>query len=483
MKRVYSAILISSLLFSCSEREEPSIPPTPEQEMQSTVQNITQSIEKLRQLSFKRPITPFNVSVNFVEELIASEIGTTKAQDEFLNREYYQLGFSKHEDFDFFSHVGGIDASSILGLYIWDNDAIYLVDYFEKLSSDNVADLHNTIAHELTHALQDQHFNLSDMPTSQIHNSYNQTDFQNARLHFIEGDAEFSGDLYELFAANDKNPLETNLYQAEYYRSYFLNLAEVTPLYSQYYENLYPAYSFDSPYMNGPGHTAHLYEKNGNWSAVNSSINEATVTMAEIITDSETPKLRYFPHRELWNLLGKDPDPFFRETTLPTEWYDDDNMGVLSIYSLFGDKIDLDGSKSALGWQGDHLLYHTAHPDEMGQLIWAFSFDSDQRAQKFHGYCKSHILSRFQDKGAPQEDAEMLITEHKIPATRIVHSTVETYLIQSNNEVYWLDNVGEQRDALVTLLYETQESGKLRSAFRSRPEGAFSRKKVIRKPY
>ena len=118
-------------------------------------------VEKSRGLKFKHPIpVEFLDDVAFQQEVVTDDADLTKA-DRALNGQYSgdlrALGLVG-PDFDFNAASNALDAQGVVGFY--DQDKKTMVIRGQDL--DNT-DVRVTIVHELTHALQDQHFGLTKL--------------------------------------------------------------------------------------------------------------------------------------------------------------------------------------------------------------------------------------------------------------------------------------------------------------------------------
>jgi len=275
--------------------------------------------------------------------------------------------------------------SSVLGYYDSRNDSIVLVSDSDRPQLDG----EGTLAHELTHALQDQYANLSSLrsPTR---------DEANGRNGLVEGEANLVQDRYMercgadwecIDAPNDGGSQSSPGHLGIYLYNFF-------------------------PYADGPSFVQHLYNQGG-WDAVDNAFQEQPVSAEQVIYPDRYPDER--PQEvELtddlsngWTRVRPEPqrpddrrpdyarigqaglstmfmytayDDFNRSTRLPT----------LQFLNYDGDSLNsTDPIKYGLiitdGWAGDrlHVYRHTDTAANETAYVWRIEWDSETDARQF----------------------------------------------------------------------------------------------------
>lgn len=147
-----------------------------ESEREAVVSRSMARVELVRGKAFKQDVS---VEIRSRSEF-QQEQGTENVSASFqhFDNSKFEALFLVGEDTDSLASQSTNRGESVLGYYSHDENSIVLVSDNETPTLDG----ERTLAHELTHALQDQHFNLS---------SYNKTtrDEYNAVNGLIEGDA------------------------------------------------------------------------------------------------------------------------------------------------------------------------------------------------------------------------------------------------------------------------------------------------------
>jgi len=139
-------------------------------------------VEKSRGLEFEHPIpVEFLDDAAFEKKVVTDDADLTKA-DRALGRQYSEdlraLGLVG-SDFDFNAASSVLDAQGVVGFY--DQDTKKMVIRGEDLGD---TDVRVTVVHELTHALQDQHFGLT-----KLQNATKSSGEDFALTTLVEGDA------------------------------------------------------------------------------------------------------------------------------------------------------------------------------------------------------------------------------------------------------------------------------------------------------
>jgi hypothetical protein len=210
-------------------------------------------IEVVRQLEYEKPI-PVEVITRSEFQNGSGSGGQPAAFRTFDNAKFEAM-FLVGEDRNSLAVQDQNRGSSVQGYYSPTNDSIVVVSQAStpRLSA-------STLAHELTHALQDQQFDLTDdrAPTREAYN---------ARNGLVEGSANFVQRRYEQrFEDSWQTPPE--------------NGSGENGSASQLHFGIYFLEFF--PYSDGPGFVASLYQQGG-WEAVNAAHRNLPASTEQVI--------------------------------------------------------------------------------------------------------------------------------------------------------------------------------------------------------
>lgn len=158
---------------------------------------IAHRVEQLRHLRFEHPVpAEFLPVARFRKRVTQDQAKTTKQQRRQLavsEAELRALGLVAG-DFDLFRATNEVQGASVLAYY--DSDAKKIVVRGTTLD----AEARITLAHELTHALQDQHYDLE-----RINREAKSSGAQDAELALVEGDAtRIENKYYDGLSAKDQ---------------------------------------------------------------------------------------------------------------------------------------------------------------------------------------------------------------------------------------------------------------------------------------
>jgi hypothetical protein len=217
-------------------------------------------------------------------------------------------------------------------------------------------------SHEYTHALQDQHF---DLTATQALAGENR-DYMQAILSLIEGDATIVMNLYTQAIA-EKNPLGTALQLlAQGIQTNTLTLPAGTP----------PVIESEllSAYLDGSVFVSALIEAGG-WEAVNAAFADPPQSTEQILhpqkyLDGEVPQEISLVD----SVLGDDWEIIW-----------DNTMGEFYLREYLQTQLtSAEANPAAAGWGGDN--YHIFYNAETDQLAWvmAIAWDTEDDAAEFN---------------------------------------------------------------------------------------------------
>lgn len=235
----------------------------------------------------------------------------------------------------------------------------------DKLSaSDEV-----TFAHEVVHALQDQHF---DLMAIQDDDSIAADDQYLAVSALIEGDATVGQVQYML-----EHPMLLVSLQAE--------LADLD---SSVLDNTPPFISGTLlfPYEHGATFVTALYEEGG-WELVDEAFTNVPQSTEQILHPE-----KYLAGEAPIEVTVNDPLPVLGE-----DWniFDVNTLGeyIILLFLDTGEVRPSDARDAAEGWGGDQ--YVVAGTDDEAVLVWSTEWDSEEDAEEFFLMLSTHETKRF----------------------------------------------------------------------------------------
>ncbi|HEY5025588.1 MAG TPA: hypothetical protein VII76_11490 [Acidimicrobiales bacterium] len=293
------------------------------------VLGIVRFDEQHRGLQFKQPVKVEFLSSSQFDKEVAVPQPTSKADrsaQSLALRELRALGLV-HGNINLAASENTLSQSDIVGLYVDSKKTVFvrgtaLTPYVRV-----------TLAHELTHALQDQYFDLDKLRQAVKNGD------DTALTSLIEGDAVRDENLYE----QSLSPAEQQAYQLEQDQ-----LARGAGKAASVPEILTDMLNF--PYALGPTFVDALAARGGT-AAIDRAFRDPPVSEAQIAGPVEypigwkparvpTPALRAGEHR----LDG--PSPF----------------GQVSLFEVLGSRLGYDRAWNAVqGWQGDNSLPYRDH--------------------------------------------------------------------------------------------------------------------------
>jgi len=216
-------------------------------------------VERVRQLEFERTVPVRVISrETYREEHTGVDRNHTDAFRRFDNAKFEAL-FLVGEDEDSLATQTRNRGSNVLGFYSPRNESIVIVEGEEAAVPSET-----TLAHELIHALQDQHYNLSDYPrpTREKYNAVN---------GLIEGDAHYTDQRYRERCESEWNCFAPETDESEsggsdlHFGVYFLNFF---------------------PYSDGPPFVAGFHEQGG-WDRVDALYDDPPASTEQVIDPSK----------------------------------------------------------------------------------------------------------------------------------------------------------------------------------------------------
>lgn len=403
-----------SLLFVfvlCAEKN-PSITGIKDQRYyQSLLEEVKSDLAKVRGLNFKRQL---RLNVLTSDQFANYNGSNSSAVLDFYSIELKQLGFIPDSMKNFGQQLNSFYNNFAAAFYVPGTDSIYLINPDD---ADEI-ELRYYLAHELTHAIQDQNFNaFSNFIYPSRLMSFGNSDFYLANLCVSEGDANLSGDFYinEVFGNMSQKDI-CNFYSVQM-DSFLIELKNTEAPQFLSIRGM-------SPYILGQCFVGNKFLADG-WTGVNSLFHSNRVlSTAEILTFSPS-ELSVFDFNKVSSLL--------LDNTINLNFADDDTYGPVMLMALLNKYVDFEHCKNAFGWQGDRILYVFKDNSSYGSFVWALNFNTTQDAayiiNAFDSLLSNRMLSGTLPVRAKSQDS---IT--------YTHSQITTTLVQKETSVIWIEN-------------------------------------------
>ena len=307
-----------------------------------------------------RGLTPLEeVSFNFMTRdelrdfLVQSFLEDYPPEEATMDREILALLSLVPPDLDLFNLYVDLYTEQVVGLYDEETKQLYVVTGEEQLGPGEKV----TLAHELVHALQDQHFNLATLIDSQ-----NNGDMELAVRTLVEGGASTVDRLYAMEFLTPEELQELSSSGGSF------DVFERSPLYIQQ--------TLVFPYASGRSFLEALLA-DGGWERVNEALQDPPRSTAQILHPNKYLGQRMDPVEVVL------PD---LEAALGAEWrlLKRDTLGELTFILLLWTRLSLVNSTiAATGWTGDRLAY--LEDSEGSQLlVLPTAWENSEEAREFY---------------------------------------------------------------------------------------------------
>lgn len=354
---------------------------------------VLKETSEIRQLSILRPVKSSTQSRSEIERMILKNLDeeTTPAQMHASEAQLKILGLAP-PDFQYRALMLRVLSEQVAGYYDPKTTEFHLADWIDLDGQRPI------MAHELTHALQDQHFNLRRFE----HWPKGDSDAELAAHALVEGDATLAMALYVA-----SNPLRALA---------FLKSLGSTGMQSQELDKAPRAVreTLLFPYQQGSDWTKSLY-KQGSWERVSKAFTELPQSTEQILHPE-----KYFAHEapvkvtlpdltsllnararsaDILSALGAEREPIWSGTTrrrlklqmnhaqnarAPWRRLDYDVQGEWGFYLILEEflKSPVESRRAAAGWGGDRYAVYEGSKSEI--LIASLSaWDTANDAREF----------------------------------------------------------------------------------------------------
>ena len=414
-------VLCAVILFHCSSQESPTGPSL--DKFLSVLKDVQKEVTSIRGLEFKRDV---HFGILSRSEFAAYNDSYTSSDMQLYAVELKQLGFIPDTVSNFGNLVESFNDEFAAAFYVPGTDSVYVIDagtYYEHI-------FRYYAAHELTHALQEQHFNAFSryIYPSQMMSFYN-SDFYLAQLCVAEGDASLTGDIYFYYTYTPYTKQEILEMYAEERDMFFLTLKETkVPRYLEIKSM--------APYILGSEFIGSRQNAHG-WSGINNLYHTNRISStAEVIT-SNSVALETFDFSTIV--------PILLENTRSIRFADDDTYGPIMLMVLLCDYVDEQQCRNAFGWQGDRIYYVISDENPFGSFVWALNFQNGECAQALFTAFDQFLTNRKISGGSPVREhaSEGMITYS--------YQGISTTLSIVEKSIVWVENVPQPERIIAQL--------------------------------
>jgi len=350
-------VLAGSLPFVASASSE-------EVECQIADQAIRQA-SVIRGLEIKHDVPCFVRNREQIEAYLIETINEKIPEEKFALEEYVykKIGLLPAE-FDYRSGLIDLYMSQIGGYYDPERKHFVMAGWMPRTMQSAIA------VHELTHALQDQYFDLSAFMDIERYSS----DEIFARSALVEGDAtavmmDYVRDLAGQPALAETTNVESLMLQNVVGASMMDGFSEVP-------ESLQRMVLF--PYISGL-RFAHDLLRRGGYEEINRAMEAPPRSTEEILHPEK------FFQAEPDFIRFSDEEMLIDKTLKEAEIVFDDTLGEIMISALLGANIDdkAKAAQAAAGWGGDRLIVFAGEAGENRVLVWKLNWDTEEDSQEF----------------------------------------------------------------------------------------------------
>lgn len=331
-----------------------------------------------------------------VTELVGEDYSQEEADQETLT--YWLLGLLPDRDLDLYQLQIDLLEEQIAGYYDAETKELVVVTRDGELRAlDKV-----TTAHEIVHALQDQHFDLLALDES-----IEGEDESFAMTALIEGDATVAMTLYML---EYLDPMEL----AQIFEDSMLNAGESEVLESA---PRYVSESLTFPYEAGQAFVEALYQEGG-FELVDAAFDDPPTSTEQIL----------HPEKYLTDQRDEPRDVSTSDLsqTLGDGWelVTGDTIGEWDIQIMLEELNASNASDAAQGWGGSEYAIYQSESDALATLTTAW--DSDEDRQEFIDSLQG-ALDELEQEGSLAFDGEryMTLVEHDEQVTMVAGTSAE----------------------------------------------------------
>lgn len=363
-----------------------------EKELLESTAEIEKFVTSFRGLDFLHPVPRKVQSKKQTERFLIERISEEFSEEEIdgAERLLKLLGLLP-PDYDYYSSMVEMMTEQIAGMYDHQEKFLALADWIPLEMQEPI------LVHEMTHALQDQHYGLENFLSPDINND----DRALALASLIEGDASLVMFAYSMAplgqAVTDiEDYVEFHEQQAVLMDS-FLPLFSAAPSYIK--RTIMFPYSYGSEFVKE-------YLLKFGWSEMEQLYQNPPSTTEQIIHPE-----KYFGIPELPRDAGKLAKRHFDRQESGESEIISNVLGEFTIYLMLRQHLDETASRQgADGWDGDMVTLKKISGEKSSEILqMTFCWDSEAEAHEFLEAYDQYLLKKYMnyDFSTSEKDASL----------------------------------------------------------------------------
>ncbi len=359
------------------------------------IDQLEQRVMDIRGLTLMEPVDRKFPTLAEAQTTIRA-LYETELTDDVVHRatQFYRAFDFVPVDFDLRTVYLDLITDQVAGFYDTDAKNMNILLLSGNELGDQLPPLERmTYAHEFTHALQDQHFNLDDKIMT-----IEAADAALAALALVEGDATLVMQEYMLQVVQEEPALMVQMLGS----IAGINTALPPGVPSIMEEEL------TMPYLRGLDFVTTLHRQGG-WEAVNTAYEDLPVSTEQIL------------HPERYLAEDMPVSVTLNESDLGGDWslLTEDTLGEFYLREFMATRLDAKAAeRAAAGWGGDYYrLYYNPENDQRAwvlRLAWDTSDDASEFAQLYEEFAGLRYSSRSDTCWSSDQDATCIITGDEI---------------------------------------------------------------------
>ena len=346
---------------------------------------IEQQVVAIRGLNFKEPVQYETLSHDNIIKVFAEKMAEQTSDEDFKHSAASLAAFGIVEpNYPLKEKYLALLGEQVAAFYDQHKHKLYMFDNSTLHNIQNRV----VLAHELTHALQDQNFGLLRMPVE----VKDDDDLVLATTALIEGDAT------QLMADYEAKTMSLQTFTDSIAGALSQNM--------QQYERS-PRFIRETlvfPYTHGKQFCEALYERGG-YQAISAAFSRPPTSTTQILHPE-----KYFAHEEPIRVEWPDTALSGKKPT------DDNVMGEFSIRLLFYKFMDeATADYAAEGWRGDRYLVY----DDGQGFVWETLWQDNGHMRNYRDALETYVQKRFKKSGVNSSDADNIsFSSPSIPAVK-----------------------------------------------------------------
>lgn len=370
---------------------------------------IQEQVSDLRGLELKTPLDRAMMTTDELQDVVVNEFFVDYTPEEAaLDADFLSVLGLVEPGFDLLQFYKDLYSEQIAGYYDSETKEMYVI------SDEGFGGLERmTYAHEFTHVLQDQTYDMENGLMLNEEYCEKETEYCSAVTALVEGDATLAEQYWFLRDSTDQDKTDVSDFQTTY----------VSPVYDSAPE--YMKQDFLFPYQQGFTFANQLYSENG-WRSIDKAYKNPPVSTEQILHPEkypgETPIKVELP--ELSSKLGEG-------------WseYDNNVMGEWYSYLVLSAGVDpqtrlsqANAAEATNGWGGDAYAYFVNEAEQSYLFAWRSTWDTLSDSDEFYAESLEYGILRWGD--GSNDDAGRVSWR--------ANDRSEVTIRQDGNDVLWL---------------------------------------------